>query len=59
MKFLRQNFVPDVAAIPPSLFHGLSAGGAGFASSPPPLTVGEPPHKAGETDDSSGISRFR
>ena len=59
MKFLGQNIVPDIAAVVPSLFHGLSAGGAGFVCLPQRPIIGEPPREAVGTDDSSGVSRFR
>ena len=52
MKFLGQHFVP--AAVVPSLFHGLSAGGAKIIFLPQ-----QPTSNAFGTDESSGVSRFR
>lgn len=60
MRFLRQNFVTDIAAVVPSLLCSLGANnGAGFVSSPQQSAISEPSSESGETDDLSGISRFR
>jgi hypothetical protein len=59
MKFLRQDFVTDIAAVVPSLVYSPGTNGAGFVSSPQQPAVSEPHCGGGETGNSSGVSRFR
>jgi hypothetical protein len=59
MKFLRQNFVTEIAAVVPSLVYSLGVNGAGLVSSPQQPAVNEPHCGGGETGNSSGVSRFR
>jgi hypothetical protein len=59
MKFLRQNFVTDIAAVVPSLLHSLGENGAGLVSSPQQPPVSEPHCGGDETGNSGGVSRFR
>lgn len=59
MRFLRQNFVTDIAAVVPSLLCSLGANNAGIVSSPQQSAASEPCSEGGETDNLSGVSRFR
>jgi hypothetical protein len=59
MKFLRQNFVSDLAAVMPSLLRSLNTNSAGPVSSPPQPVIGQPHDRAGRTDHPRGVSCFR